>query len=77
MTAFPHLLAPLDLGFTTLRNRHAGVRGSRLTLRFRDGKPAAATAIVVSTQHAAGMDNDDSRAKLRAYVKGVMADVLP
>lgn len=21
MTAFPHLLAPLDLGFTTLRNR--------------------------------------------------------
>jgi S-adenosylmethionine synthetase len=50
---------------------------SQVTLEYIDEKPVRATALVVSTQHAAGMDNDDSRAKLRAYVKGVMADVLP
>lgn len=50
---------------------------SQVTLEYIDEKPVRATALVVSTQHAAGMDNDDSRAQLRAYVKGVMADVLP
>ncbi|RVT43444.1 methionine adenosyltransferase [Sphingobium algorifonticola] len=50
---------------------------SQVTLEYIDEKPVRATALVVSTQHAAGMDNDESRAKLRAYVKGVMADVLP
>ena len=50
---------------------------SQVTLEDIDEKPVRATALVVSTQHAAGMDNDDSRAELRAYVKGVMADVLP
>ncbi|RJG56749.1 methionine adenosyltransferase [Sphingobium terrigena] len=50
---------------------------SQVTLEYVNEKPVRATALVVSTQHAAGMDNDDSRAKLRDYVKGVMADVLP
>ncbi|WIA55010.1 methionine adenosyltransferase [Sphingobium sp. WTD-1] len=50
---------------------------SQVTLEYIDEKPVRAAALVVSTQHAAGMDNDDSRAELRAYVKGVMADVLP
>jgi S-adenosylmethionine synthetase len=50
---------------------------SQVTLEYVDEKPVRATALVVSTQHAANMDNDESRAKLRAYVKGVMADVLP
>jgi len=50
---------------------------SQVTLEYIDDKPVRATALVVSTQHAAGMDNDDSRAELRAYVKGVMADILP
>ena len=50
---------------------------SQVTLEYVDEKPVRATALVVSTQHAAGMDNDDSRAKLRSYVKGVMADILP
>ncbi|WP_313333517.1 methionine adenosyltransferase [Sphingobium yanoikuyae] len=50
---------------------------SQVTLEYIDEKPVRATALVVSTQHAAGMDNDESRAELRAYVKGVMADVLP
>ncbi len=50
---------------------------SQVTLEYIDEKPVRATALVVSTQHAAGMDNDDSRAELRAYVKGVMTDILP
>ena len=50
---------------------------SQVTLEYIDEKPVRATALVVSTQHAAGMDNDTSRAELRAYVKGVMADILP
>ena len=50
---------------------------SQVTLRFVDGKPAAATAIVVSTQHAPGYDEGDKQAELHAYVKGVVADVLP
>jgi len=50
---------------------------SQVTLEYVNEKPVRATALVVSTQHAAGMDNDDSRAELRAYVKGVMADILP
>ena len=50
---------------------------SQVTLRFEDGKPVAATAIVVSTQHGAGYDEGDKEAQLKAYVKGVVADVLP
>jgi S-adenosylmethionine synthetase len=50
---------------------------SQVTLEYVDEKPVRATALVVSTQHAKDMDNDGSRAKLRSYVKGVMADVLP
>jgi len=50
---------------------------SQVTLRFEDGKPAAATAIVVSTQHGKGYDEGDKEAELHAYVKSVVADVLP
>ncbi|MFA9201079.1 MAG: methionine adenosyltransferase [Cypionkella sp.] len=50
---------------------------SQVTLRFADGKPAAATAIVVSTQHAAGYDRGAQEAELHNYVRGVVADVLP
>jgi len=50
---------------------------SQVTLRFEDGKPVAATAIVVSTQHAPGFDAGEKKAELEAYVKGVVADVLP
>jgi len=50
---------------------------SQVTLRFRDGKPAAATAIVVSTQHAKGYDEGAKEAELHNYVRGVVADVLP
>ncbi|WP_022682180.1 methionine adenosyltransferase [Sphingobium bisphenolivorans] len=50
---------------------------SQVTLRFENGKPAAATAIVVSTQHAPGYDQGDKEAELKNYVKGVVAEVLP
>ena len=50
---------------------------SQVTLRYEDGKPVAATAIVVSTQHAKGYDEGDKEAELHAYVKRVVADVLP
>jgi S-adenosylmethionine synthetase len=50
---------------------------SQVTLRFEDGKPAKATAIVVSTQHKPGYDRGEKRAELHAYVKAVIAKVLP
>jgi S-adenosylmethionine synthetase len=50
---------------------------SQVTLRFENGKPAAATAIVVSTQHAKGYDEGAKEAELKDYVKGVIAEVLP
>ncbi|MEY4721975.1 MAG: S-adenosylmethionine synthase [Pseudomonadota bacterium] len=50
---------------------------SQVTLRFKDGKPVAATAIVVSTQHAPGYDKGEKEAELKAYVKRVVASVIP
>jgi S-adenosylmethionine synthetase len=50
---------------------------SQVTLRFVDGKPAAAEVVVVSTQHAPGYDEGEKEAELHAYVKGVVAEVLP
>ncbi len=50
---------------------------SQVTLRYEESKPVAATAIVVSTQHAKGYDQGDEEAELHAYVKRVIADILP
>ena len=50
---------------------------SQVTLRFENGEPAAATAIVVSTQHGRGYDEGDKEAELKAYVRKVVAEVLP
>jgi S-adenosylmethionine synthetase len=50
---------------------------SQVTLRFENGKPAAATAIVVSTQHGKGYDTGAKEAQLKDYVKGVVAKILP
>ena len=68
-------------------DRHAGAAPflepdakSQVTLRFEDGKPAKATAIVVSTQHKRGYEKGESEAgssELHDYVKRVVADVLP
>src|SRR3954453_18972331 len=50
---------------------------SQVTLRFEHGKPVAATAIVVSTQHKAGYDEGEKETELHSYVKSVVASVLP
>jgi len=50
---------------------------SQVTLRFEEGKPAKATAIVVSTQHKPGFDKGEKQAQLHAYVKDVVARVMP
>ncbi len=56
---------------------------SQVTLRYEGSLPVAATAVVVSTQHAQGYcltgENADPAkyAELEAYVKRVVADVIP
>ena len=50
---------------------------SQVTLRFENGRPVAATVVVVSTQHAPGYDRGDKEAELHEYVKRVVADVIP
>jgi S-adenosylmethionine synthetase len=66
------------------RDRHSGAAPflepdakSQVTLRFEDGKPAKATAIVVSTQHKPGYDRGEKQAELHAYVKDVVSRVMP
>jgi S-adenosylmethionine synthetase len=66
------------------KDRHSGAAPflepdakSQVTLRFEDGKPAKATAIVVSTQHKPGYDKGEKQAELHAYVKEVVARVMP
>ncbi len=46
---------------------------SQVTLRYEDGKPVAAASIVVSTQHADGLD----QAEVREMVRPFVMDVLP
>ncbi|ABQ69719.1 methionine adenosyltransferase [Rhizorhabdus wittichii RW1] len=69
---------------TMAADRHSGAAPflepdtkSQVTLRFDGGKPVAATAIVVSTQHGKGYDEGAKEAELKAYVKKVVAGVLP
>ncbi|HYJ29518.1 MAG TPA: methionine adenosyltransferase [Allosphingosinicella sp.] len=50
---------------------------SQVTLRYDDGVPVAATAIVVSTQHGKGYDEGDNEGELKAYVRRVVAATLP
>ncbi|MFN0047408.1 MAG: methionine adenosyltransferase [Sphingorhabdus sp.] len=89
-TETPDLMpATLDYSHKILQrmaaDRHSGAAPflepdakSQVTLRYdSQGKPSAATAIVVSTQHAVGYDMGEKEAELHAYVKGVIADILP
>jgi len=89
-TETPDLMpATLDYSHKILQrmaaDRHSGAAPflepdakSQVTLRYNnEGKPEAATAIVVSTQHAPGYDEGAKDAELHAYVKGVIADLLP
>ncbi|WP_324072683.1 MAG: methionine adenosyltransferase [Erythrobacter sp.] len=50
---------------------------SQVTLRYEGSLPVAATAVVVSTQHAEGYDEGEKEAELHAYVKRVVSEVIP
>ena len=50
---------------------------SQVTLRYENGVPVRAAAIVVSTQHSSALSNDAGQAMLRDYVKAVIADIMP
>jgi S-adenosylmethionine synthetase len=50
---------------------------SQVTLQYENGVPVRAAALVVSTQHSPELSNEAGQARLRDYVKGVFADVLP
>ncbi len=45
---------------------------SQVTLRYENGKPVAATSVVVSTQHAEGVSQEDVRELVRPYVLSVL-----
>jgi S-adenosylmethionine synthetase len=45
---------------------------SQVTLQYENGKPVRATAIVVSTQHAANLDQDQVREIVRPHVEKVL-----
>ena len=75
---------------TMAADRHAGAAPflepdakSQVTLEYVDEKPARATAVVVSTQHADGYfyhggEGDPAKyEELRRYVTGVVAKVIP
>jgi S-adenosylmethionine synthetase len=79
-TETPALMpAPIQLAHNILRDmaraRHAGEAPhfgpdakSQVTLRYADGKPVGAASIVVSTQHAEGLGQDEVRELVRPYV---------
>jgi S-adenosylmethionine synthetase len=69
---------------TMAADRHSGAAPflepdakSQVTLRFENGHPVEATAIVVSTQHKPGYDQGEKEAELHDYVKNVVARVMP
>ena len=70
--------------FQMASDRHSGAAPflepdakSQVTLRFEEGKPVEATAIVVSTQHKPGYDQGKKEQELHSYVKSVVANILP
>ncbi len=47
---------------------------SQVTLEYRDDKPVRATSVVVSTQHADGLSQDDVKELVRPYVEKVLPE---
>ncbi len=77
--------APIYLSHGILRDmaaaRHSGERAefgpdskSQVTLAYENGKPVRATSVVVSTQHAEGLDQIAVRELVRPYVESVLPD---
>ncbi len=77
--------APIQLSHTILRRmaaaRHAGEAPyfgpdakSQVSLRYANGKPVCATSVVVSTQHAPELTQDDVRELVRPFVLGTLPE---
>ena len=75
--------APLYYSHEILRSlaaaRHADANSglgpdskSQVTLQYEDGKPVRATSVVVSTQHAEELDQDQIREIVRPHVEGIL-----
>lgn len=47
---------------------------AQVSLRYENGRPVAATSVVVSTQHAEGLDQNEVREIVRPYVLAVLPD---
>src|SRR3954469_17863694 len=65
-------------------DRHSGAADflepdakSQVTLRYENGAPVGAAALVVSTQHSAELSSDEGQARLRDYVKAILAEIMP
>ena len=82
----PELMpAPIQLAHTILRQmaeaRRAGAAPqlgpdakSQITLRYREGVPAHAASVVVSTQHAPELSQDEVREVVRPFVMQTLPD---
>ena len=77
--------APIHYAHTILRRmaeaRHSGkVKGfgpdskSQVSLRYENGKPVAATSVVVSTQHDADLDQAEVRELVRPFVMSTLPE---
>lgn len=77
--------APIHFSHSILSSlaeaRHSGAEPglepdskSQVTLKYVDGKPVGAASVVVSTQHAEGLSQDDVRAIVRPHVENVLPD---
>ena len=85
-TETPELMpAPIQYSHRILRlmaeARHSGERPefgpdskSQVTVEYRDGKPARAHTIVVSTQHAEGLESGDVRKLVEPYALAAMPE---
>ena len=85
-TETPELMpAPIQYSHRILRlmaeARHSGERPefgpdskSQVTVEYRDGKPARAHTIVVSTQHADGLESGDVRKLVEPYALAAMPE---
>ena len=83
-TETPTLMpAPLYYSHEILRSlattRHADANSglgpdskSQVTLQYENGKPVGATSVVVSTQHAEELDQDQIREIVRPHVEGIL-----
>jgi len=77
--------APVHFSHAILRKlaevRHSGKEAglgpdskSQVTLKYENGRPVRATSVVVSTQHAEGLSQDDVREIVRPYVLEALPD---